>query len=684
MKIQGNTMIKKQLAAFIFILSWAAIAHASDWPIYKGNMYFTGNNDEITVKNNNLKWLRQFDNQVYNPIISDGRVYILDIKKNIFCLDEETGSLIWKADVNAISRQFSAHSKAMGKVKYPLIKGNRLFLTDNIAIYCLNKITGEVLWARTGFREEQVTDSTIGGRNRERGKADAGEKGRFDKTKSSRGTVDGIYSDPMIHEDSLYYGTRNIFISRDISNGRMNWNNSEIKTYSGFPSFYDNLVFTQSMDYTANVFTLMCMDAISGKISWSRRIANPMKIFSPVIYAGKVFLASNKTLYSIGLRDGALLWEKEYPDFITSNPSFTERDIIFSIGNRDVAVVNPENGEIKSRINPGKGLSPYFVIVSNQIYISATFEKEVGNRMLPYASLRSMNLNSSAVQWEFIPPFPGGANQPAASKGIMFLPSGNYLYAVGTDYYPSIVNGGSSRYDPYNTLEKNDKPGMDKKGDKDPDTKTGGSAKKDESKEMKTRKMNIGVKGDDGAGLSGHADIRKWDKGKIIWSGKVPLAKNGGEIDVPDADDVEITVHSDGYIPKKVIISRQDNSRDVVLDKIEKGKSFVVENIYFETDEAHLKKESLNILDSIITVMKKERGIKLEVKGHTDNEGTREYNRKLSERRADAVVEYMVKNGISPERLKSSGLGLDKPIADNSTPQGRKKNRRTEFFILER
>jgi outer membrane protein OmpA-like peptidoglycan-associated protein len=57
---------------------------------------------------------------------------------------------------------------------------------------------------------------------------------------------------------------------------------------------------------------------------------------------------------------------------------------------------------------------------------------------------------------------------------------------------------------------------------------------------------------------------------------------------------------------------------------------------------------------------------------------------KLSERRADAVREYMIKNGISPERLAAMGFGPDKPIGDNKTVEGRRKNRRTEFFILDK
>ena len=81
--------------------------------------------------------------------------------------------------------------------------------------------------------------------------------------------------------------------------------------------------------------------------------------------------------------------------------------------------------------------------------------------------------------------------------------------------------------------------------------------------------------------------------------------------------------------------------------------------------------------------MKENPDIKIEVRGHTDSTGTEEYNQKLSERRADSVIEYMIKNGISPERLNSVGFGEKKPVTSNDTEEGRSKNRRTEIYILE-
>jgi OmpA-OmpF porin, OOP family len=84
-------------------------------------------------------------------------------------------------------------------------------------------------------------------------------------------------------------------------------------------------------------------------------------------------------------------------------------------------------------------------------------------------------------------------------------------------------------------------------------------------------------------------------------------------------------------------------------------------------------------LDRVVRIMKETPALKIEVRGHTDNIGDASYNQKLSERRADAVAEYMIKQGISPVRIRSKGFGETKPLVPNDTEKNRAKNRRTEF-----
>src|SRR3990172_602297 len=314
----------KKLCGFIilFIIS-GGIAPASDWPIYKGNIFYTGNNDEITVKNNNLKWLFQASDMVYNPILSDGMVYFVDLKKNVYCLDGNTGKLKWKISLRELSAQFTLNEKAFGKVKYPLVKDNRLILEDNFVIYCLDKRNGRPLWARTGMRDEKELFDKDSLYNRKTSKWQKVDEGAWDPAKHSTTLVEGIYSDPVVNNDMIYYGTRNVFISREIVQGHLKWDNKSVKSYSGFPSFYDKYIFTQSMDYSKNRFMLYCLDADTGAVVWSNRINKPVQIFSPVVYQRRVYLASGSVMHCFNLDDGSKLWDKDYSDTVTSNPSFT-------------------------------------------------------------------------------------------------------------------------------------------------------------------------------------------------------------------------------------------------------------------------------------------------------------------------------------------------------------------------
>ncbi len=141
---------------FISIFLFLSVSvYSADWPIYKGNLYFTGNNDQIIVKNNSLKWLFMASNYIFNPVVSDGKIYFSDLDKIVYSVDEETGKIKWKLDLKDISSHFSGNAGVPGKVKYPIIRGNSIFLSDATAIYCLDKNTGRVLWARSGLQENE-------------------------------------------------------------------------------------------------------------------------------------------------------------------------------------------------------------------------------------------------------------------------------------------------------------------------------------------------------------------------------------------------------------------------------------------------------------------------------------------------------------------------------------------------
>lgn len=115
------------------------------------------------------------------------------------------------------------------------------------------------------------------------------------------------------------------------------------------------------------------------------------------------------------------------------------------------------------------------------------------------------------------------------------------------------------------------------------------------------------------------------------------------------------------------------------------GDQVKVDHIEFETDKAIIREkdpETKGALEAILNTLKDNPHItELHVEGHTDNTGTVERNKKLSQQRAEAVIAWLVKNGVDAKRLEAHGYGPDKPKDTNDTPAGRKENRRVEFHI---
>ena len=122
--------------------------------------------------------------------------------------------------------------------------------------------------------------------------------------------------------------------------------------------------------------------------------------------------------------------------------------------------------------------------------------------------------------------------------------------------------------------------------------------------------------------------------------------------------------------------------QNVPLNPILEGEKIILRNIFFETAKFDLKNESKVELDKLVAFLNKNEKLVIEIGGHTDNAGNATLNATLSKNRANSVKDYLVKNGISTERLQTKGYGAAEPIADNSTVEGRAKNRRTEFKIV--
>ncbi len=156
-----------------------------------------------------------------------------------------------------------------------------------------------------------------------------------------------------------------------------------------------------------------------------------------------------------------------------------------------------------------------------------------------------------------------------------------------------------------------------------------------------------------------------------------------------------ITADKQGFSSTRATISTMDVKRSdpddtamvtICLETIE--NRFRVSNVYYDYDLATLRPESVASLDSLVNFMRDNPSLSVEIYSFADAKGTDAYNKKLSERRAQAVKDYLVNNGIEGERMIVKGLGETNPAAPNTTeggadnPMGRQLNRRTEFRIV--
>ncbi len=143
-------------------------------------------------------------------------------------------------------------------------------------------------------------------------------------------------------------------------------------------------------------------------------------------------------------------------------------------------------------------------------------------------------------------------------------------------------------------------------------------------------------------------------------------------------------VKAEGYITQSSpLVVEKDKITEKNFSLVSVGMTITLRGVYFEFNKATIKPESYRVLDEAASILKENSKILVEIQGHTDNIGADAYNQKLSERRAYAVVNYFVtQHGIDPRRLKAKGFGETKPIAPNTTEEGRALNRRVEFVVL--
>ena len=160
----------------------------------------------------------------------------------------------------------------------------------------------------------------------------------------------------------------------------------------------------------------------------------------------------------------------------------------------------------------------------------------------------------------------------------------------------------------------------------------------------------------------------------------------------PEAKEYRLAIEKAGYVFMNQNVSirgagqgDQILSRTIELRRLNVGTTSVLRNIYFDYNRASFKTESYSDLNKLEAMLRQNPNIKVEISGHSDSHGHWQYNRTLSQKRAEAVKDFLTKKGIDPRRVKAVGYGESRPLASNDDEQdGRELNRRVEFKVLQK
>jgi len=177
----------------------------------------------------------------------------------------------------------------------------------------------------------------------------------------------------------------------------------------------------------------------------------------------------------------------------------------------------------------------------------------------------------------------------------------------------------------------------------------------------------------------------KGDRSKISMN----AAKGSYEKEISKLGWYILSASAEGYLTAtdSVHADQEDLTpfvKDLYLAPIEVGVTVRLKNIYFDFDKTTLKKESYTELNKVVEFLNQNPSVEIEIAGHTDSKGSDDYNANLSQGRSQAVVDYLISQGINDYRLSAHGYGESKPIDTNDTDEGRANNRRVEFTVMKK
>ena len=172
------------------------------------------------------------------------------------------------------------------------------------------------------------------------------------------------------------------------------------------------------------------------------------------------------------------------------------------------------------------------------------------------------------------------------------------------------------------------------------------------------------------------------ESGQVVSQSEVDSAKNVSSVAVDDRKQYSVCASAEGYKDTCMQITDAREMQTIQLEPV-KVKQFVLQNMFFATDQTKILSSSEPALQELYTLLRDHPTIRIRIVGHTDNVGKEDYNQRLSEGRSASVKKEMVSRGIDPSRIETAGHGETDPIVPNDTEAHRQMNRRVEVVILD-
>lgn len=376
-------MVKKRLLlTFLILLILCVSLYSEDWPIFRGNQYLTGNNDDIKPTDAGLNWTYKTETKkiIINPVSINGKVFFTTLDGDLIALDELSGNELWKFNTKAAI------------IRSPVYYQGKIYLHSGDTFYCIFQHNGKTLWNR--------------------------------KYSYSQG-----FCSPIVLADKVYYGSREKIVCRNALNGNLIWTNNQFSIFGSSPVFANDIIFMNCRKAGDSLDYIVAFNADTGKIIWENTITRSYKIFTPIIHNGILFVSSVDYIFSFDIFTGRRNWQRAYNKRFVSETIFANDKLYIATQGGDIMIVDPNNSEIIGNIESGAKKNPSFAIIGDLMIINNQD-----------AQIVAYDINEKSYKFKFqSPDFSEGGTIPSISNGRIYWPIQNYLYSISGGVLPSVI-----------------------------------------------------------------------------------------------------------------------------------------------------------------------------------------------------------------------------------------------------